>query len=87
MRTLGVFVAVGGPVTAVAADLLTVWVLDSAYLWTNMGPDNLWGFPWITITGIGVYPWFMLIVGLGTIAFAGIMRAGVRMREDLEGTI
>jgi hypothetical protein len=87
MRTLGVFVAIGGPVIAVAADLLTVWFLDSAYPWTNMGPDNLWGFPWITSTGIGVYPWFMLIIGLGTIAFAGIMRAGVRMREDLEGTI
>lgn len=87
MRTLGAFVAIGGPLIAVAADLLTVWALDGAYLWTNMGPDNLWGFPWITITGIGVYPWFMLIIGLGTIAFAGIMRAGVRMREDLEGTI
>jgi hypothetical protein len=87
MRTLGVFVAVGGPLTAVVADLLTVWFLDGEYLWTRMGPDNLWGFPWITVTGIGVYPWFMLVVGLGTIAFAGIMRAGVQMREDLEGTI
>jgi hypothetical protein len=87
MRTLGVFVAVGGPLTAVVADLLTVGVLNGEYLWTRMGLDNLWGFPWITVTGVGVYPWVMLIVGLGTIAFASIMRAGVQMREELEGTI
>jgi hypothetical protein len=86
MRTLGVFVAVGGPLSAVGANLLTDWVLDNAYL-PSIGPDNLWGFPWIAITSIGAYPWFMLVVGLGTIAFATIMRAGVRMREDLEGTI
>ena len=34
-----------------------------------------------------VVPRLAFLVGLGTIAFASIMRAGVRMREDLEGTI
>ena len=86
MRTLGVFVAIGGPLTAIAANLLTDLVLYHEYP-PSIGPDNLWGFPWITITDIGAYPWFILLVGLGTIAFASIMRAGVRMREDLEGTI
>jgi hypothetical protein len=91
MRTLGVFVAIGGPLTAVAASLLTNSILFheplSAMSPWSWGQDNLWGFPWIAITGIGVYPWFILLVGLGTITFASIMRAGVRMREDLEGTI
>ncbi|HEX3780818.1 MAG TPA: hypothetical protein VHX38_14215 [Pseudonocardiaceae bacterium] len=86
MRTLGLFVAIGGPLTAIVANLLTDVLLYHEYP-PSIGPDNLWGFPWITITDIGAYPWFILLVGLGTITFASIMRTGVRMREDLEGTI
>jgi hypothetical protein len=34
------------------------------------------------------YPsWSVVLIGLGLITFARVMRLGVGMREDLEGTV
>jgi hypothetical protein len=33
------------------------------------------------------FPWFAFLVGLGVITCARVMRIGVTMREDLDGTV
>ena len=86
LRTLGWFVAVGGPV----ATFVTGW--SQVFLESSMVPQvegkpyfSLFSMPWEPMDN--ALPWSMLLTGLAAVIFGRIMREGVRMREDLEGTV
>ncbi|RZQ60202.1 DUF2975 domain-containing protein [Amycolatopsis suaedae] len=79
LTTLGWFLLAGGPsamlLAAVASAALRADLLADA-------PASGWlGQWWSTM------PWWSVVAGLTALLFAHILRIGVRMREDLEGTI
>ncbi|RJQ82524.1 hypothetical protein D5S17_01745 [Pseudonocardiaceae bacterium YIM PH 21723] len=85
MRGLGRLLTVGGVVAPL------VQYLSAAYLIRTMTSF----YDWRHLTTFGVVPFefresfsfTLVLVGLVMIAFAKIMRAGVEMRKDLEGTV
>ncbi|OLF12688.1 hypothetical protein BLA60_05220 [Actinophytocola xinjiangensis] len=78
LSTLGWFVLAGAP----AAELL------HAVSRTALRDSLLHGTPagWFTEWRAG-FPWWSLAAGITALTFAHILTIGVRMREDLEGTV
>ena len=68
---------------ASAASAAVEGLARSILLSTLVDSDANSGF----VPGNWDFPLVPLLAGLGVLAFAQIMRAGVRMREDLEGTV
>ncbi|MER7761666.1 DUF2975 domain-containing protein [Streptomyces sp. NPDC097619] len=71
---LGWFVAVGAPLTGLVAGWSQSWLVGSMAPIVGSGPE---------FSG----PTELLLAGLAAVVMGGIMRQGVRMREDLDGTI
>lgn len=74
LSVLGWFVAVGTPLAGLVVGWSRSWLVASMAPVTGSGP---------TITG----PQALVLAGLAAVIMGKIMREGVRMREDLEGTI
>ncbi|WP_330300250.1 DUF2975 domain-containing protein [Streptomyces sp. NBC_00503] len=74
LSVLGWFVAVGTPLTGLVTGWSQSWLVDSMAPIVGSGP---------TVSG----PLVLVLAGLAAVVMGRIMREGVRMREDLEGTI
>ncbi|KAB7836077.1 DUF2975 domain-containing protein [Streptomyces mobaraensis] len=74
LSVLGWFVAVGTPLAGLVAGWSRSWLVGSMAPMVGSGP---------TVSG----PQVLVLAGLAAVVMAKIMREGVRMREDLEGTI
>ncbi|WP_405490498.1 DUF2975 domain-containing protein [Streptomyces sp. NBC_00096] len=74
LSALGWFVAVGTPLAGLVVGWSQSWLVGSMAPMVGSGP---------TVTG----PQVLLLAGLAAVIMGKIMREGVRMREDLEGTI
>ncbi|WP_433546232.1 DUF2975 domain-containing protein [Streptomyces sp. CA-294286] len=71
---LGWFVAVGSPLAGLLAGWADSWLVGSMAPMVGSGP---------TVAG----PQALVLAGLAAVILGKIMREGVRMREDLEGTV
>ncbi|MFK4067096.1 DUF2975 domain-containing protein [Streptomyces sp. NPDC029674] len=74
LSVLGWFVAVGTPLAGLVVGWSQSWLTGSMAPVAGSGP---------TVTG----PQALVLAGLAAVVMGKIMREGVRMREDLEGTI
>ncbi|MFC8825060.1 DUF2975 domain-containing protein [Streptomyces sp. NPDC057137] len=74
LTVLGWSVAVGTPLTGLVVGWSQSWLVGSMAPIVGSGP---------TVTG----PVVLVLAGLAAVIMGKIMRDGVRMREDLEGTI
>lgn len=74
LTVLGWFVAVGTPVAGLVVGWSHSWLVGSMAPMVGSGP---------TVTG----PMVLILAGLTAVIMGRIMGEGVRMREDLEGTI
>ncbi|MFC8074613.1 DUF2975 domain-containing protein [Streptomyces sp. NPDC057307] len=74
LTVLGWSVAVGTPLTGLVVGWSQSWLVGSMAPIVGSGP---------TVTG----PMVLVLAGLAAVIMGRIMRDGVRMREDLEGTI
>ncbi|MEV0535070.1 DUF2975 domain-containing protein [Kitasatospora sp. NPDC050463] len=74
LSALGWFVTAGTLVTGLVAGWSQSWLVDSMAPIVGSGP---------TLSG----PLVLVLAGLAAVIMGKIMREGVRMREDLEGTI
>ncbi|MFE0175740.1 DUF2975 domain-containing protein [Streptomyces sp. NPDC059002] len=74
LTALGWFVAGGMPVAGLIVGWSQSWLVDSMAPVVGSGP---------TVAG----PTAVVLAGLAAVVMGKIMREGVRMREDLEGTI
>jgi hypothetical protein len=74
LSVLGWFVTMGTPLTGLIAGWSQSWLVGSMAHTVGSGP---------TVTG----PMVLILAGLTAVIMGKIMREGVRMREDLEGTI
>ncbi|MFI9235657.1 DUF2975 domain-containing protein [Streptomyces sp. NPDC053079] len=74
LSVLGWFVAVGTPLTGLIVGWSQSWLVGSMAPVVGSGP---------TVSG----PQVLVLAGLAAVIMGKIMREGVRMREDLEGTI
>ncbi|MFE3118927.1 DUF2975 domain-containing protein [Streptomyces niveus] len=74
LSVLGWAVAVGTPVTGLVAGWSQSWLVASMAPIVGSGPE--WSGPQV-----------LILAGLAAVIMGRIMREGVRMREDLEGTI
>ncbi|MCX4681154.1 DUF2975 domain-containing protein [Streptomyces sp. NBC_01433] len=74
LSVLGWFVAVGSPLTGLVAGWSQSWLVGSMVPMVGSGP---------TVSGSQE----LVLAGLAAVIMGRIMREGVRMREDLEGTI
>lgn len=76
LRRLGWFLLVGGLVVMIAqgeaASHLAATMLDNVSPWDL----DYWQIPWATV-----------LIALGVLSFARIMRIGSAMRDDLDGTV
>ncbi|WP_328299526.1 DUF2975 domain-containing protein [Streptomyces sp. NBC_00435] len=74
LSVLGWFVAAGTPLAGLVVGWSQSWLVGSMVPMVGSGP---------TVSG----PQVLLFAGLAAVIMGRIMREGVRMREDLEGTI
>lgn len=74
LSVLGWFVAVGTPLAGLVVGWSQSWLVGSMAPIVGSGP---------TVSG----PLVLVLAGLTAVVMGKIMREGVRMREDLEGTI
>ncbi|WP_329615283.1 DUF2975 domain-containing protein [Streptomyces brevispora] len=74
LTALGWFVTIGTPVAGLIVGWSQSWLVGSMAPVVGSGP---------TVTG----PMSLVLAGLAGVILGKIMREGVRMREDLEGTI
>ncbi|MFI6344131.1 DUF2975 domain-containing protein [Streptomyces sp. NPDC050560] len=74
LSTLGWFVALGTPLTGLVVGWSHSWLVGSMAPMIGSGP---------TVSG----PLVLVVAGLAAVIMGRIMRDGVRMREDLEGTV
>ncbi|MFH8383510.1 DUF2975 domain-containing protein [Kitasatospora sp. NPDC018058] len=74
LSVLGWFVTVGTPLAGLAVGWSQSWLVGSMAPVAGSGP---------TVSG----PLVLVLAGLAAVIMGKIMRKGVRMREDLEGTI
>ncbi|CAM5589214.1 DUF2975 domain-containing protein (plasmid) [Streptomyces viridifaciens] len=74
LSTLGWFVTIGTPLAGLVAGWSQSWLVGSMAPVAGSGP---------TVSG----PLALILAGLAAVIMGKIMREGVRMREDLEGTI
>ncbi|MVO88588.1 DUF2975 domain-containing protein [Streptomyces sp. p1417] len=74
LTVLGWFVTAGTPLAGLVVGWSHSWLVDSMAPVVGSGP---------TVTG----PQVLILAGLAAVIMGKIMREGVRMREDLEGTI
>ncbi|MGK4579308.1 DUF2975 domain-containing protein [Kitasatospora sp. HPMI-4] len=74
LSVLGWFVAVGTPLAGLVVGWSQSWLVGSMAPVAGSGP---------TVAG----PQVLILAGLAAVIMGKIMRDGVRMREDLEGTI
>ncbi|MGW4231323.1 DUF2975 domain-containing protein [Streptomyces sp. NPDC004980] len=74
LSVLGWFVAAGTPLAGLVVGWSQSWLVDSMAPIVGSGP---------TVTG----PLVLVLAGLAAVVMGKIMREGVRMRRDLEGTI
>ncbi|NEC13225.1 DUF2975 domain-containing protein [Streptomyces sp. SID8014] len=74
LTVLGWFVAVGTPVTGLVAGWSQGWLVASMA-------------PMVGVEQVVSGPTALTLAGLAAVVMGKIMREGVRMREDLEGTI
>lgn len=74
LSVLGWFVAVGTPLVGLTVGWSRSWLVGSMAPIVGSGP---------TVSG----PLVLVLAGLTAVIMGKIMREGVRMREDLEGTI
>ncbi|ASR37268.1 hypothetical protein BAY61_22265 [Prauserella marina] len=79
LSSLGWFVLIGVPLAGL---LLAVsgFVLRGGFFVGS--PGDGWPADWF-----GSFPWWSIAAGVTALTFAHILRIGVRMREELEGTI
>lgn len=74
LSVLGWFIAVGTPLAGLVVGWSQSWLVGSMAPIAGSGPE---------VSG----PQVLILAGLAAIIMGKIMREGVRMREDLEGTI
>ncbi|MFI1970367.1 protein TPRXL [Streptomyces cinnamoneus] len=74
LSVLGWFVALGAPLAGLVVGWSQSWLVGSMAPVVGSGP---------TVSG----PMVLILAGLAAVIWGKIMRDGVRMREDLEGTI
>jgi hypothetical protein len=77
LSVLGWFVLAGGPISTL------LFALSQHFLRTSL-LVGLSSSDWLTRW---TFPWWPVATGAAALTFAHIMRIGVRMREELEGTI
>ncbi|OKJ18125.1 hypothetical protein AMK23_35690 [Streptomyces sp. CB02130] len=76
LRVLGWWILAGSLVAAVAQAVSQAALLTTLATGDGASPGNVWDVPL-----------FPVLVGLGLLTFARIVRAGIAMREDVEATI
>ncbi|GHC56190.1 DUF2975 domain-containing protein [Streptomyces flavofungini] len=74
LATLGWVVAIGAPVASLAVGWSRSWLVGSMAPVAGSGPEMAGSLE-------------LVLAGLAAVVMGKIMREGVRMREDLEGTI
>jgi hypothetical protein len=75
LRFLGWYLAGGAVLVGIIESVASGVVLAQQTTGVAWGPTEL------------RFPWFAFLVGLGVITCARVMRIGVTMREDLDGTV
>lgn len=79
LRGLGWWLLVGSVVAAIAASTAEKALLDSLSRDSVVSVvSGLWSWD---------FPFMAILTGLGVLSFARIMRVGIAMREDLDGTV
>ncbi len=78
LSALGWFVLIGAPVSGLLFALSQEWLRTSLTGTPGRGWFTVWS---------GVFPWWSTATGVAALTFAYILRIGVRMNEDLEGTV
>lgn len=78
LAALGWFVLLGGP-ASVALAAISTYTLRVSLLG---GAATGWFDEWLT-----GFPWWAIATGVAALTFAHILRIGVRMHEDLQGTV
>ncbi|GLY65858.1 DUF2975 domain-containing protein [Amycolatopsis taiwanensis] len=78
LRTLGWFLVAGQLVAMVVKGIATAYLVADLSTLDPATPLGMVYWQW---------SWPVLLSGLGALTFARIMRIGVRMREDLDGTV
>jgi hypothetical protein len=78
LSALGWFLLVGGPLSTLLE------AVSRSYLRSTLAVDTPsdWFTEWL-----GSLPDWSVVAGIAALTFAQILRVGVRMREDLEGTV
>ncbi|WP_158587959.1 DUF2975 domain-containing protein [Actinomadura logoneensis] len=76
LQVLGWWLAVGGVVAKTAEEAARTSLIDGMYRTADLDPLGWFGFQFS-----------LVLTGLGLLAVARILRMGVEMREDLEGTV
>jgi hypothetical protein len=79
LSALGWFVLIGAPVSVL------LFAVSQHFLRSSLisgVPSSDWLAEWLA-----AFPWWSLATGVAALAFAYILRIGVRMHEDLEGTV
>lgn len=79
LRTLGWYLIAAGPVCALISAL-------AAFALRNSAVSGIPALSWLDDWGSNM-PWTAVIVGAAALTFARILRIGVRMNEELEGTV
>lgn len=74
LSVLGWFLLVGGPLSTVLE------AVSGDYLRSTLAADTR--SDWLA-----AFPGWAVVAGIAALTFAQILRVGVRMREDLEGTV
>jgi hypothetical protein len=78
LRSIGWFIAIGGPIASLLSAVLTNLLLRS---FVDYGPEVMRvGADW-------AFSWWVVLTGLGMVSFGRIMRSSADMREELEGTV
>ncbi|WP_020670378.1 DUF2975 domain-containing protein [Amycolatopsis nigrescens] len=77
LRALGWYLPLGAAAVAAVLAVAETTMVNGMFT-TTTGWSSRWG---------GQFPWWTVFAGAAALTFARILRIGVRMHEDLEGTV
>jgi hypothetical protein len=85
LRFIGLWLIFGGMLAAFAEALARAGLVRTMY----RQPDTAHPLDLVhaVLQTLGVFPWSLVIMGLGLITVARILKVGVEMQHDLEGTV